>query len=171
MLLYLQRYRIKRKLDRHNYDFSEFSMESFVRCVEAGRGRRIKFLATVLPPGYYRGWVIDQDEPVEYICYDKNLSQLHQQHVKLHELAHIICGHKTLPLTDSQMKQLLENGGDLSAIVCRSNELQSEKDEREAEMMAAMIQIMAYGRGPGAKSGSSSVAGKSYLSIFCDREQ
>ena len=171
MIGYLLRYNVRRKLKRLQYDFTQFTVESFVRCIEAVRGRSIVFVPTAFPAGYYGAWITAKDEPVEYVCYNENLPQLHQAHVKLHELAHIICGHETLALNNREMKKLLDNGGDLSAILCRSNELKSAQSEREAEMMAAMIQAMVHGQAGQPELASSSPAGKSYLSIFCDREQ
>jgi hypothetical protein len=171
MIAYLLRYNVKRKLHQLKFDFSQFTMESFVRCVETVRGRDIVFVPTAFPAGYYGAWITAKDEPVEYVCYDQDLPQLHQAHVKLHELAHIICGHETLALSNCEMKKLLDSGGDLSAILCRSNELKSDRVEREAELMAAMIQAMVHGQAGRPKLVSSSPAGKSYLSIFCDREQ
>jgi hypothetical protein len=164
-------YYLKRKLSRLNYDFHRFTMASFVRCVEAHRGRGIEFIPTAFPPGYYGAWITDKDEPLEYVCFDADLPRLHREHVKLHELAHIICGHETLALSNNEMKKLLESGGDLSALLCRSNEMKSDRSEREAEMMAGLIQTMVYGPAGPVKLVSSSATGKSYLSIFCDREQ
>ena len=169
MIGYLLRYYVKRKLKGLGYTFEQFDLESFVRCVEKQRGRRIDFFATDFPAGYDGAWITAKDEPVEYICYDRTLSPLHQVHVKLHELGHIICGHQTLPLSQDEMAQLLANGGDLSAVLCRANDLKPRRQEREAEMVATVIQTWVHGQAGPVTPHSSSPAGKSYLSIFCDR--
>jgi hypothetical protein len=167
---YLLRHYVKRKLKGLGYTFEQFDLESFVRCVEKQRGRRIDFIATDFPTGYDGAWITAKDELVEYICFDQALSPLHQDHVKLHELGHIICGHETLSLSQGEMAQLLANGGDLSAVLCRANDLKPNRQEREAEMVATVIQTWANARTGLGTSPSSSPAGTSYLSIFCDRD-
>jgi hypothetical protein len=167
---FLLRFHIKRKLKRLDYDFKQFNIESFVACVEKDRVRRIEFVPTAFPAGYDGAWITDKDEPVDYVCYEQSLSPLHQAHVKLHELGHIICEHETLALGHREMQRLLENQGDLPSVLCRSNELKSNRNEREAEMVATVIQTMVYGRTGPVKPDSSSPTGKSYLSIFCDRD-
>ena len=161
---------LQRKLAQLDFDFSRFTLESFARCIEAQRGRRIEFVPTNFPPGYYGAWISAKSKPIDYLCYHEHLPPLHQAHVQLHELAHLICGHKTVTLTNRQMKQLLANGGDLSAVLCRSNKLRSAEDEQEAETMARLIYALAENQAERLKPASSSVAGKSYLAIFCDRE-
>ena len=167
---YLLRCHVTRKLKRLGYSFAQFELESFVRCVEKQCGRHIVFIATDFPPGYDGAWISAKDELVEYICFDRTLSPLHQVHVKLHELGHIICGHQTLTLSQAEMKQLLASQGDLSVLLCRTNETMPRRQEREAEMVAMVIQTWANARTGSGTSPSSSPAGTSYLSIFCDRE-
>lgn len=36
----------------------------------------------------------------DYIFYEEHTAHLHQAHIQLHELAHILCGHKTLEMAE-----------------------------------------------------------------------
>ena len=133
---------MKVKLDRLDYDFGHFTLEGFVRWLEEQRGRKILFIPWSLGAGISGAWISDADEPFEYVFYDAAAVGLHQAHIKLHELAHMICGHPTLRLGYREIKALLQ--GRLSESACLDPVLlrstHSTEMGMEAETLAALIQ-------------------------------
>ena len=55
---------------------------------------------------FYGAWLSDREYPHEYIFINSRLSLLHQLHVQLHEIGHIICGHQTRFVTKKDMALL-----------------------------------------------------------------
>jgi len=81
------------------YDFRDFSLDNFVSWVEAYLDRKILFFPWQMPPGLFGAWLSDGEQPAEYIFYRSNSETIHQIHIQLHELAHILLGHPTLRIT------------------------------------------------------------------------
>lgn len=76
----------------------------------------------------------------DWIFVERGTSPLHRQHIVLHELAHMICGHAAveLPAGDAVTRLL----PDLSPTMVRSvlgRTSYSSADEREAELLASLI--------------------------------
>jgi Zn-dependent peptidase ImmA (M78 family) len=134
--------RMKDLLARMDFDFSQFTMDSFTTWVQQQVGRKIRFVLWEMPPGMFGVWLSDAEEPVEYVFIDKNVSPLHQAHIQLHELGHIVCGHPTMRLTKTQMSDLLTQAEQEPSIL-KTALLRSpakEELEQEAETFAALIQ-------------------------------
>lgn len=134
--------RMKAVLDKLDFDFSQFTMNSFVDWIERRSGRKINFIQWEMPPGMFGVWMSDADEPFEHVFIDKNVPPMHQVHIQLHELSHIICAHPTARLSRDEMGALLlkavEDPGVLNAVLLRAP---AKKElEEEAEIMAALIQ-------------------------------
>jgi hypothetical protein len=135
------RNRIQAKLAALNFDFRRFTMESFVAQIEAQLKRRIYFIGWQMPPGFFGVWLSDAEKPLEYIFYDQSAPPLHQVHIQLHELAHVLCGHTTVKLTGQDIARLLQGKLDWSQLnqALRRSVDQVVEDE-EAEVMATLIQ-------------------------------
>lgn len=134
--------RMKNILNDLGFDFSQFTMNSFVDWIEKTRGRKISFIPWEMPPGMFGVWMSDADEPVEHVFIDKNVPSMHQVHIQLHEMSHIICEHPTARLSKDEMRGLLlkalEDPGVLNEALLRAP---AKKElEEEAEIMAALIQ-------------------------------
>lgn len=134
--------RMKAVLDKLDFDFSQFTMDSFVDWIERRSGRKINFIQWEMPPGMFGVWMSDADEPFEHVFIDKNVPPMHQVHIQLHELSHIICAHPTARLSRDEMGSLLlkavEDPGVLNEALLRAP---AKKElEEEAEIMAALIQ-------------------------------
>ncbi len=134
--------RMKAVLDKLDFDFSKFTMDSFVAWVQERTGRAIHFIPWDTPPGMFGVWISDADEPVEHVFIDKSASPLHRVHIQLHELSHIICGHPTARLTKVEMQNMLlealQKPAVLNEVLLRAP---AKKElEQEAEMLAALIQ-------------------------------
>ncbi|MCB0032769.1 MAG: hypothetical protein KDE51_02020 [Anaerolineales bacterium] len=87
--------RAEQILDELGYDFSKFTFDDFCRFLELKRGRSIIFLPAKMPTDVDAFWITSRRKPVEYIFYDCTVPVFHQVHLQLHELMHIILGHKT----------------------------------------------------------------------------
>ena len=137
--------RMKVVLDDLDFDFSEFTMDSFVAWIESHIGRKIRFNPWPMPPGMFGVWMSDADEPVEHIFYDNTGPLIQQVHTQLHELSHVICEHPTARLTHDEMQSLLFQSAEdptvLDDVLLRA----PTKDvvEEEAEILASLIQHQA----------------------------
>ncbi len=131
------------RLEELEFNFEEFSEGRFVTWLEERRGYRIIFVPLSMPPTQFGAWIEDACDRVDYIFYERDTIALHQAHIKLHEMCHIICGHPTLVLgEEGQARALLRQASaDPSALepLLRST-IHSDQMEAEAETLAALIQ-------------------------------
>lgn len=134
--------RMKSVLDELDFNFSEFTMDSFVSWVEYHIKREIRFKSWTMPPGMFGVWMSDAEYPIEHIFYNSASPLIQQVHTQLHELSHIICSHPTARLTRSEMRDMLlqsiENPAVLGHALLRAP-AQNEIEE-EAELLASLIQ-------------------------------
>jgi hypothetical protein len=76
----------------------------------------------------------------DYIFFETDTSPLHQAHIQLHELAHLLLGHRSAQLLDLDfLRDLLP---DLSSHVLQSvleRASYATVEEREAELMASLL--------------------------------
>jgi len=129
-----------------DYDFDRFTLEGFVRWVEHKRGRPIVFVPCHLPATVFGGWVFAGDR--DYVFYEADTPPLHQAHIRLHEMAHMLLGHPTLRV-DVQQTQALrgETGTDLTSVdALRLRSAHSDELEQEAELLATLIRDRALRR-------------------------
>jgi hypothetical protein len=131
------------------YDFRNFTMSDFIAWVETLKGRQILTIPWKMPLGMFGAWISDGDGPSEYIFYRQDVPRIHQVHIQLHELAHFLCGHPTLKITTSTLKDSLTSKGEtlfLNPTLLRSH--QKTEYEVEAETLASRIQerVIHYSR-------------------------
>jgi hypothetical protein len=125
-----------------------FDLDRFIEAVSAERGRRIDVIAMTTTPNAPCGLLATTDE-VDYILYADDTSPLHRQHILLHEIAHLLCGHHTAPPTAR-----VEAGGLLDqlppALVNRvlGRTVYSQPQEQEAELLASLILCQARSTAP-----------------------
>jgi hypothetical protein len=122
-----------------DYDFSRFEMEGFARWLERRRGRRVLFVPWRMPASVSGIWLADPD--FEFVFYEQHTPPLHQSHIQLHEMAHMLCGHSTLEIGPQQVHVLLrQTAADpafLQLLLCSPH---SREVDLEAEMLASLIQ-------------------------------
>ena len=127
-----------------------FDVEALVCRVAEQRGRRIELLPTPWQPGVPCGLVVTTDE-ADYIVYSSDTSPLHRQHILVHEVAHLLCGHLgslgegspgVQSLTPSLSPELVRR------VLGRT--VYSEPQEQEAEILASMVLNRAVWRPSGA---------------------
>ena len=130
-------------LDTVDYDFSRFTMEGFRKYLEACTGYSIQFVPWAMRSAVSGSWIVSSDGR-GFIFFDANTPTIHQSHIQLHEMSHVICGHPPANAGD-----LLEGGVDsetLESFLLRT--AHSQQVDLEAEVMASLIQerVLRYGR-------------------------
>ena len=115
-----------------------FELRAFCDRVAASRGRPIELRPVVTDAGPWGLWAAS--DSTDYIFYESDTSPLHQEHIVLHEVSHLICGHRPVPATEEDL--LGELFPDLSPDTVRrvlGRITYSRAEEREAEMLASVI--------------------------------
>ncbi|MGW2248676.1 ParH-like protein [Kitasatospora sp. NPDC001660] len=111
-------------------------------------GRPVEFLP--LPAGSFGtcGVLVSTDR-AEYIGYPTGTTVLHQQHIVLHEVGHLLCGHQDSAAVDSAALGVL--APHLSTELVRrmlGRDVYSDVQEREAELFASLVLHRQAGRRP-----------------------
>ncbi|MEU9793986.1 ParH-like protein [Streptomyces sparsogenes] len=131
---------------------SPFDPAAFVALLSERRGRPIELLPVTVRGSLPCGLLATTDR-ADYICYAADTTDLHRQHIVLHEAAHLLWGHEgtadpavvgllTPHLTASLVRRVL------------GRTVYTQPQEREAEYLASLIRQRALrnDRGPGAPS-------------------
>lgn len=107
------------------------------------RGRPIALLPLPARPDVPCGLLMVTDH-ADCILYATGTSALHQQHILLHEAAHLVCGHDTAaPIGTSGTDTLLPHLPDALVRRVLGRTVYSEPQEREAELLASLIRSRA----------------------------
>lgn len=124
-----------------HYNFQSFTIGDFVAHIGQARGREIITLPWRMPPALFGAWLSDADELKEYIFYRDNVPAIHQIHIQLHELSHLLLGHPTLQINRSMIAKVLEGEAHLPfAELPRLRSPHRDDPEIEAETLAGLIQ-------------------------------
>ena len=113
-----------------------FDLDAFCAEVSARRGRplireSVPGLSAEAPCGLWIG-----TDRADYVFYDPGTSPLHAEHIVLHELAHILCGHSG---GDAAMSRLFPDLDPAAVGRVLGRVSYTSEQEREAEMMASLI--------------------------------
>ncbi len=103
------------------------------------RGRAIEILLVDTPvSGPCALWVSLQDK--DYVLVERGTDPLHRNQMKLHEWAHMVCGHRgTLSRSDQWSGRLLPDLDPAMVKMVLGRRTYSEEEEIEAEMLASMV--------------------------------
>jgi Zn-dependent peptidase ImmA (M78 family) len=125
------RARMQKLLDELDYDFHGFTLQSFTTWLEQRRGRKIEYhRRAMLSPRLHGSWLAGEDR--DFVFYEANTIPIHQLHICLHELGHMICGHSTVTIGRDATPS------DLEHVLLRS--FHSDEEEKEAEALTELIQ-------------------------------
>lgn len=116
-----------------------FDVTEFIDSLAQTRGRPIELIPVSSRLDVPCGVLVTTDR-ADYILYATDTTPLHQQHILLHEAAHVICGHyKTAPAASAATRLLLP--GLSPALVKRvlGRTAYTEPQEQEAELVASLI--------------------------------
>jgi hypothetical protein len=125
-----------------------FDIADFVRTLAARRGRPIELVPVTGRPNLPCGLLLTT-AGADYILYAADTTPLHQQHILLHEAAHLLCGHDRTGYAASAAARALMPAlrpALIRRVLGRTG--YSEPQEREAELLASLIQHRALRAGP-----------------------
>jgi hypothetical protein len=122
-----------------------FDLDDFCAALSEQRGRPILLEATPemdspaelgSPAGL---WMAGAS--LDVIFYDAETSPLHQEHIILHELSHLLCGHHAQVIAEPGFSELLLPDMSREIVLgARGRTLSySDDEEQEAEMLASLI--------------------------------
>lgn len=124
-----------------HYDFRSFTIGDFVSHIGQARQREIITIPWRMPPALFGAWMSDADESKEYIFYRDNVPAIHQIHIQLHELSHLLLGHPTLQINRTLIAKVLEGEALLPFVgLPRLRSPQKDDLEIQAETLASLIQ-------------------------------
>lgn len=111
------------------------SVQELCATIAQRRQRPIRLLPTTFPDTALCGlWIAT--ESADYLVYEQATSELHQEHIILHELGHLLCGHDLGGRLDGGLFAALDAGA-VRGMLGRTN--YSTVEEREAELTASLI--------------------------------
>lgn len=120
-----------------------FDAAAFIATLARERGRPIELIPVTGRPNMPCGLLVTTDR-AECILYAADTTALHQQHILLHEAAHIICGHHEGPLSHSPAVRMLLPSLPASLVErVLGRTVYTEPQEREAELVASLIRCRA----------------------------
>jgi hypothetical protein len=116
---------------------SPFSVDALCSHVSERRGRPIRLLELDLSQALAPCGLWIATATTDYVCVDQAASALLRQHIILHELSHILCGHRGVLGPDHARQFTILD----PAVVRRVLERRAYDDaeEREAELLASEI--------------------------------
>lgn len=120
-----------------------FDAAAFIATLARERGRPIELIPVTGRPSTPCGLLVTTDR-ADCIVYAADTTPLHQQHILLHEAAHIICGHNEGTLSHTAaVRVLLPNlpASLIERVLGRT--VYTEPQEREAELVASLIRCRA----------------------------
>jgi hypothetical protein len=115
-----------------------FDVRLFADALATSRGRPIFLKPVVSQAGPWGLWAATSS--ADYIFFESDTTPLHQEHMILHELSHLICGHRSLSTMDPALRE--ELFPDLSAKTLRrvlGRAAYTSADEQEAEFLASVL--------------------------------
>ncbi|GAA0611463.1 hypothetical protein GCM10010174_31170 [Kutzneria viridogrisea] len=134
---------IDRTLDELDWS-TPFDVDHLLDQIAERRGKAISLLPAPLPRDGAGGLVIERERDI-VIVYDEALAPLQQEHVVMHEAAHVLFAHRGVTLEDLTDEELTELDPDLvdSAHRFAKRDGYSGLDEKVAEITAALIWLRA----------------------------
>jgi hypothetical protein len=127
-------------LNELRYDFKKFTLSGFINYVSEEKGREIIAIPWSMPATLFGVWMSDGEEPKEYVFYRDNVPPIHQIHIQLHELSHILLGHPTLQINRKLVADVLERKASLPfADLPQLRSPKKSEYEIQAEMLASLI--------------------------------
>jgi len=134
---------LRKRCEAHLRDFPipvPFDLHVLIDAIAVRRGRSIELYAWQIPLPDMSGICIALTSR-DRIYYNAQTSPLHQQHIILHELCHLFCGHEGV--AGDELKALL-----FPDLAERLFSLRRQKyatiDEQEAELLASLVLERVY---------------------------
>lgn len=121
-----------------------FDAKALISRLAEQRGRPIELIPVAARPDFPCGLLVTTDR-TDCIFYAADTTPLHQQHILLHEAAHLLCGHHefTAALSAGATATLLPHLSDSLVQRILGRTVYSEPQEHEAELLASLIRSRA----------------------------
>jgi hypothetical protein len=114
-----------------------FTAQAFCATVAASRGRPVHTYPHVFPDGGTSGVCIST-ELADHVFYEMHTSALHQEHIILHEIGHLVWGHtEQSPMTHERLPGPDLDASRVLSILGRTSH--SGDEERAAELFAELV--------------------------------
>lgn len=113
-----------------------FDTQIFVASLAGRRGRPIVLCPMALRGESFGAWIAELS--VDVVFYEERTAPLHQRHIILHELGHILCDHEGLDGTDLAALLSGTDPADEGLRAPRGTRY-TDAEEQEAEMIATLI--------------------------------
>lgn len=117
---------------------SPFDVQAFCLSLERARGPTIRLFPRALPAGAPSGLCVSTSAG-DYVFYELHTSALHQEHIILHEIAHLLCEHQAV-VSRREISRLFFPDLDpqmIERVLART--CYATWAEREAELIASLI--------------------------------
>lgn len=132
---------VEAAIDILGYDFNAFNIDGFLHHIALQRNRRLSVHTVPLSSDLFGFWYPTQE--TDFIAVNGNLHHMHQLHTLIHELAHMLLGHRGMDLRTLLAEDLIRELN----IVHAEGHLRSAKtidrannsQEREAEQFVMAI--------------------------------
>ena len=115
-----------------------FDINDFCRVISSRRGRALHLVPKQTRLGPCGVWLSLPE--VDYVFYESETSQLHREHIIMHELGHLLCEHQPTEVIDEEVvAQLFPhlNPAVVQRVLGRTT--YTAVEEQEAEMLASLV--------------------------------
>lgn len=124
------------------YDFNEFELSHFVKHIGIYREKPIQLVPFPFTPTLFGVWVLA--EMRDYIFYNACVQPIHQTHIILHEIAHMLLNHQRRRIDDVLPSELLRELGANGAMgrlrIAPTSDIHADEEEQESERFVYLIQ-------------------------------
>jgi hypothetical protein len=119
-----------------------FDLKEFCNRLERSRGRVLRLVPIISGPVAPCGaWVRTRE--ADYVFHETGTSPLHQQHIALHEIGHILLNHRGCQLIDTGIASLLMPDLDPKLILSMLRRtVYDSEDELQAEAFAEQVSLL-----------------------------
>ncbi len=114
-----------------------FDVQIFVASLAERRGRPIALEPMSLQGVVSGAWVAMPS--VDVVVYEQHAMPLHQRHIILHELSHIICEHQGIDSSEKGLQSLFSAPIAAARLRTLQDDQYSDGEEQEAEVLASLI--------------------------------
>lgn len=142
--------RVRQAIEGLHYPFSQFTVPHFIAYLETLRQREIILNGAAFDGRLHGFWV--RAETADYVFFERQTHPIHQVHHILHELGHLVLGHRPRDLATvlppALLAELMAQIGAAPCGHCRMWEPVETLEEREAECFVRQFQhkILIAGR-------------------------
>lgn len=115
-----------------------FDLDSFLGRLGADRGRPVQLLRFAFPPGAPCGLLLATDTG-DYVVVSDAIRGVQAEHVALHEVSHLLCGHDRHTLDEATLGRLLPHLAPDTVRTMMSRAGYSTIQDQEAEVLASLL--------------------------------